>query len=333
MNTKVTAVTGISGLVGGNLARALLAQGYRVRGLIHHDRRAIQGLDVACFPGDIRDIDSLRQIFAGAEVVYHLAAHISLETSEGSQTQAVNVLGTRNVVNACLECGVERLVHVSSIHTLDQDLLGQQGSETHRRARLPRRLHYSRSKTAGELEVRRGVEAGLDAVILKPTGIIGPYDFKPSYLGRAILALAHRKLPALVNGGFDWVDVRDVVAGMIHAQQEAKSGSSYVLSGHWRSVRDIADQVELLTGVPAPRMVVPLWMAYLGIPLMRFLAKIQKQEPLYTRMSLDALSSHQLVNGDLAQRELNIVPHPFEETIADTVDWFAANGYLQLPGN
>ena len=333
MNTKVTAVTGISGLVGGNLARALLAQGHQVRGLIHHDRRAVQGLDVECFPGDIRDIDSLRRIFTGAEVVYHLAAHISLETSEGLQTQAVNVLGTRNVVTACLECDVERLVHVSSIHTIDQDLLGQQGDGTHRRAHLPRRLHYSQSKTAGELEVRRGVDAGLDAVILKPTGIIGPYDFKPSYLGRAILALAHRKLPALVHGGFDWVDVRDVVAGMIHAGQVAPSGSSYVLSGHWRSVRDIADQVARLTGVPAPRMVVPLWMAYLGIPLMRILAKIQKQEPLYTRMSLDALSSHQLVNGDLARRELKIVPHSFEETIADTVDWFADNGYLEPPGD
>jgi dihydroflavonol-4-reductase len=333
MNETVFAVTGISGLVGGNLARTLLAQGYRVRGLIHHDRRAIQGLDVECFPGDVREIDSLRRIFSGAEVVYHLAAHISLEMSEGIQAQAVNVLGTRNVVTACLECGVERLVHVSSIYAVDPDRLDLPENESSTQARMSSRLHYSHSKTGGELEVRRGMATGLDAVILRPTGIIGPYDFKPSYLGKAILALAHRKIPALVRGGFDWVDVRDVVDGMIQAQHKAPSGSSYILSGHWRSVRAIADQVTLLTGVPVPRIIVPLWMAYLGIPLMKFLAKIHKQEPLYTRVSLDALGSIRLISGDPARRELNISPRPFEETIADAVNWFAANGYLQLPGN
>jgi dihydroflavonol-4-reductase len=333
MNETVIAVTGISGLVGGNLARALLAQGYRVRALIHHDRRAIQGLEVECFSGDVRDIDTLRPVFTGAEIVYHLAAHISLEMSEGIQAQAVNVLGTRNVVTACLECGVERLVHVSSIHAVDPDRLDLRENESRMQARMPSRLHYSHSKTGGELEVRRGMAAGLDAVILRPTGIIGPYDFKPSYLGKAILALAYRKIPALVRGGFDWVDVRDVVAGMIQAQHKAPSGSSYILSGHWRSVRAIAHQVTLLTGVPAPRLVVPLWMAYLGIPFMKMLAKIQKGEPLYTRISLDALGSKRLVSGDQAQRELNIFPRPFEETIADAVDWFAANGYLQLPGD
>nr|NIR67609.1 NAD-dependent epimerase/dehydratase family protein [candidate division Zixibacteria bacterium]NIS48871.1 NAD-dependent epimerase/dehydratase family protein [candidate division Zixibacteria bacterium]NIU16950.1 NAD-dependent epimerase/dehydratase family protein [candidate division Zixibacteria bacterium]NIV09103.1 NAD-dependent epimerase/dehydratase family protein [candidate division Zixibacteria bacterium]NIW49949.1 NAD-dependent epimerase/dehydratase family protein [Gammaproteobacteria bact len=192
---------------------------------------------------------------------------------------------------------------------------------------------YSYSKAAGELEVRRGIEKGLDAVILKPTGIIGPYDFKPSYFGRAILAFAQGKIPALVRGGFDWVDVRDVVAGMITAQQNAPSGSSYILSGHWRSVQAVADQVATLTGVPAPRIVVPLWAAYLGLPLMKLLANLQKQEPLYTRVSLDALGSDQSISRDLAEQELNFIPRPFEETIATAVHWFADNGYLRLPSH
>ena len=84
----------------------------------------------------------------------------------------------------------------------------------------------------------------------------------------------------------------------------------------------------MLTGDPSPRIVVPLWMAYLGIPLMKMLAKVQQQEPLYTRVSLDALSSDQRISSDLARRDLNFFARPFEETIADTVDWFAANGYL-----
>jgi len=243
------------------------------------------------------------------------------------------VLGTRNVVNACLECGVKRLVHVSSIHAVDPDRLDPRENERCAQPRVPSRLHYSHSKTGGELEVRRGMADGLDAIILRPTGIIGPYDFKPSYLGRAILGLANRKIPALVRGGFDWVDVRDVVDGMIQAQHKAPSGGSYILSGHWRTVRAIADQVALLTGVPAPRLTVPLWMAYLGLPWMKILAKIQKEEPLYTQVSLDALGSGQRICGDLARRELNFSARPFEETITDTVDWFAENGYLQFPGD
>lgn len=328
MNNTVTAITGISGLVGGNLARGLMTGGYRVRGLIHHDQRAVEGLDVECIQGDVREIDSLRRVFSGVDVVYHLAAHISLETKDQAQTEAVNVLGTRNVVTACLECGVRRLVHLSSIHALHQDDFDQPFDETSPRALSAGHLPYDRSKAAGELEVRRGMEAGLNAIILNPTAIIGPYDFKPSYFGKALLALANGKIPALVRGGYDWIDVRDLVACMIKAEQQAAPGSSYILSGHWRSVRAVADQVAGLTGVPAPRFSVPLWAAYLGLPLMRLFARIQKQEPLYTRVSLEALRSSRQANSALARRELEYRPCPFEETIAAALGWFVESGRL-----
>jgi len=331
MSEKIIAITGISGLVGGNLTRTLLGQGHRVRGLIHQDQRAIKGLDFERISGDVRDIVSLRRVFAGADVVYHLAAHISLKTSEKNQIEAVNVLGTRNVVTACLECDVRRLIHLSSIHALEQKPLDAPVNENSPRALSLDHLPYDRSKAAGEMEVRRGIEAGLNAVILNPTGIIGPYDFKPSYFGRAVLELANGKLPALIRGGFNWVDVRDVVVGMLQAEKQASPGSNYILSGNWRSIRLVAAHVAALTGVPSPRIVVPLWTAHLGLPLIALLAKIQKQEPLYTKVSLDALRSNRCISHDLAGRELNYAPRPFDETIAASIHWFAENGYLRLP--
>jgi dihydroflavonol-4-reductase len=273
-------------------------------------------------------VDSLQRLFVGASVVCHLAAHISLDTAETGELQAVNVLGTRNVVAACLECGVDRLVHLSSIEALEKYRPDRQPDDNAQRASLRDHLPYSHSKAAGEMEVQRGIAAGLNAVILKPTGIIGPYDFKPSYLGRAILALARGEIPALVKGGYDWVDVRDVVAGMLLAQQQAPSGSQYVLSGHWRSVREIALQVTALTGVPAPRITVPMWMAFLGLPFMRLLAKMRKKELFYTRGSLMMLRSSQAMDSFQARLTLGFAPRPFDETIAAAVGWFDENGYL-----
>jgi dihydroflavonol-4-reductase len=262
------------------------------------------------------------------DVVYHLAAHISLETADRAQIEAVNVVGTRNVVSACLACGVRSLVHLSSIHAFAHDHLDKPLDENSPRTLSAGNLPYDRSKAAGEIEVRRGMAAGLNAVILNPTAIIGPYDFKPSYFGRALLAMANQEIPALVRGGYDWVDVRDVVAAMIRVEEHALPGSGYILSGHWRSVRAVADQVAALTGVPAPRLVLPLWVAYLGLPMIRLYAKLNRQAPLYTRVSLAALRNSPQVDSTLARRDLNYKPRPFKKTIAAAVEWFVENGYL-----
>ena len=102
---------------------------------------------------------------------------------------------------------------------------------------------YGLSKVAGEKELLNGIESGLDAIIISPTAIIGPHDYKPSHFGQALLRLANGELPALVGGGFDWVDVRDVVQGAISAEGRARTGTKYILSGHWVSLRDLATLV------------------------------------------------------------------------------------------
>jgi dihydroflavonol-4-reductase len=158
--------------------------------------------------------------------------------------------------------------------------------------------------------------------------MIGPYDYYPSYFGKALLALARGHIPALVRGGFDWVDVRDVVQGAIQAEQVAESGRSYILSGNWHSVRQIADLTTELTGRKAPLLTVPTWLAYAAAPLMAGLARFNNAQPIYTRLTLDALQSNRQISHVRASSELGYQPRPLRKTLRDTLDWFAQNGYL-----
>jgi dihydroflavonol-4-reductase len=182
-----------------------------------------------------------------------------------------------------------------------------------------------------ELEVRTGRDQGLDAIIVNPTAIAGPYDFKPSFVGRAVLAMAGGRLPALVQGGFDWVDVRDVVAGMVQAERNAPNGAQYLLSGHQHTVVEMATWVTDLTGTRRPWLVAPVWLAILGLPLVNLHACLTGGERLYTRFSLETLRYTPAVSNVRAARELGYKPRPFKETLADTIDWFQENGYLDLP--
>jgi dihydroflavonol-4-reductase len=296
--------------------------------LIHHDRRALEGLDVEHVQGDVRDLASMRCAFEGAEIVYHTAARVSLRMDEWPLLKEINVLGTRNVVEACLDQGVRRLVHFSSIHALEQAPLDTPIDEDRPLIASRRCSPYARSKASGEREVRRGIDRGLDAVILNPTGIIGPHDYRPSYFGSVLLSLCRGRLPAVVAGGFDWVDVRDVVAGAMSAEAGAPTGAKYLLSGHWASARDLASTVSELTSVRAPRYTLPIWVAYLGVPFTAAFARMSGGHPMYTRVALDALGSNRAISHERATVELDYHPRPFRETLADTVQWFEEAGLL-----
>jgi dihydroflavonol-4-reductase len=309
-------VTGAAGHVGANLVRALLDKGRRTRVLVHKDQRAIRRLGVEVVKGDICDLGSLVDAFDGAEVVYHLAAHISIFTDEWPLLESVNVIGTRNVVEACLRCGVRRLVHFSTIHATAPEPAGAVLNES--------QLYppYDRSKAAAEGEVLQGIKRGLDAIIISPTAIIGPHDYKPSHLGEALLRLANGRLPALVTGGFDWVDVRDVVEVALRAEEQAPTGAKYILSGHWVSLPDLAKLVAEISGVPAPGFVCPMWLARIGAPFITGFDRLAGRRPLYTSVSLRELRSNRNMSHRRASWELDYHPRPFRETLVDTIRWF-----------
>jgi dihydroflavonol-4-reductase len=329
------AVTGASGFAGGNLLRVLLAEsqktgrGQEIRALLHRNRQTVAGLNVEQVTGDIRDFDSLVRAFQGVEVVYHLAGSISLEMDSWTELEAINVAGTRNVVEACLRCKVRRLVHFSSIHALEQQPFDRPVDENNPLATRADYPPYDRSKAAAESEVRAGMARGLDAVILNPTGLVGPYDFQPSFFGEAILLIARGMLPALVNGGFDWVDVRDVARGAIAAADNAPPGASYILGGHWHSVREIAEITAQIRGQRAPILTAPMGLAQAAAPVVETLCHLARLRPIFTRATLRALRSNHQISHTRAAYELGYAPRPFKETLTDTLAWFEETGRLK----
>ena len=324
----MVAVTGASGHAGANLVRELCKQGRAVKALVHRDRRAFEGLDIETCSGDVLDLSSLLHAFKGTRIVYHLAVHISISRRDAELASRINIEGTRNVVRACREAGVKRLVHFSSIHALSREPKDEVIDE-HRPFADASAPVYDRSKAAAETIVLEAVDKGLDAVVVIPTAMLGPWDFKPSYMGRFLLALFHGNFKSLVRGGFDWVDVRDVVQGALVAEKRGKGGERYLLSGNWLSVKDIAALVCDVAGSKTPGFTAPLWLAHAGIPFIAAASRFTKTEPLYTKESLQALQHHRHISHEKARRELGYAPRPLRDTVSDALDWFKDHGYVR----
>ena len=318
----VTAVTGASGHVGANLVRALVNQGERVRVLIHKGDSALQGLDVERVQGDVRNPECLKAFAANAKTVYHLAVRISLTRQDEDEVMAVNVGGTANVLEACQRAKVERLVHFSSIHAfaaaptrdvIDEDRALNNG------VGVP---VYDRSKAAAERQVRAAMEGGMDAVIVNPTAVLGPHDYEPSAMGKLLLNIYHQRLLATVRGGFNWVDVRDVVAGALCAARQGTSGARYLLAGDYLPLSDLAALVQTVTGKAKPRMVVPQWLAYTGVPFAHLHARIKRAPLLLTHASLTALRNHRYISHARATRDLGYTPRPLQTTLESAFAWY-----------
>ncbi len=324
----VVVVTGASGHIGANLVRALLDNGRRVRALVHKDSRALIDLGVETVSGDICESESLDRAFKGAETIFHLAATISLMMDEWPRVKRVNVDGTQNVIDACIRNKVKRLVYFSSIHAIEpahDDTVINESCSLVESQKCPL---YDRSKADGERLVRQAISHGLDAVILNPTAIVGPYDYQPSHFGSVLSAIANRKLPALVVGGYDWVDARDVAKGAIEAENRAPTGSRYLLSGHYVSVQDVANTIETVTGVPIPYFIAPMWLAGASAPLVTGFNRLFGRRQYFTPVTLRALRNNRFVSHEKATRELGYQPRPFRETLVDTLRWFQKNGNI-----
>ncbi|MEE2902373.1 MAG: NAD-dependent epimerase/dehydratase family protein [Myxococcota bacterium] len=321
-------ITGASGHLGANLVRRLLSQGRTVRVLVHRDKRALEGLQVEIVQGSLHNKSDLDRLIAGANSVYHLAAQISVDGAMGGLVSQTNTQGTQNVVNACIEHEVEKLVHFSSIHALaDAPHRKEETIDEERDLALgPDQMEYGRSKAQAEQIVLDAVKAGLNASIVNPGGVLGPHDYKPSRMGQVLMQLHDGKMPALVEGGFAWVDVRDVVEAAIQAETRGGIGQRYLLAGPWASFRQLADTISSVTGKPAPKFVSPMWLAKWGVPFVGLLAKLTGQEPNYTMESLCAIQCHRNISCEKAKRELGFKPRPLTETIEDTFAWFKARG-------
>jgi len=322
------AVTGAAGFAGGNLCKALCAAGHEVLALVYHDQRALHGLPVTLVKGDVLDQAGLCRMFRSCQLVFHLAARISINGDPDGRVAQINVQGTRNALAAARDAAVSRFVHYSSIEALSQHPL-QEPLDEQRPLVGADGFAYARSKAEADRAVLAACETGMDTVILNPSAMIGPLDAKPSLVGKMLLDLYRRRLPALVAGGFDIVDVRDVTHAALALLEPGAKQPRYVLGGGYISLRELASCFARLSGKPAPRLTTPLGLARAGLPIVRFASRLLGTTPLYTRESLSITANfNRAIDAGLASRKLGFKARPLEATLRDTLAWFKENDYL-----
>ena len=322
------AVTGASGHVGNILCRELVRRDFRVNALVHRNEDDLEELGVGIVRGDILNRESVDELCDGADVVFHLAARISIDRKERELVHATNVGGTRTVIESCMQREGIRMVHFSTIHTFGIQERGRALDEESDSGSHSS-MHYEVSKLQAEKLVFEAVSKGLDAVVLNPTAIIGPRDYQPSYLGQALIGMYRNSLPMLVEGGYDFVDVRDVAEAAITAAQKGRAGQGYILSGKWLGLGGLSALVSEISGSRTPGVVAPALLAQIGLPFIRLWSAMTSQQPLYTAETLEILKySSDRISSDKARREFSYEPRPLEETLRDTFAWFLENGYI-----
>jgi dihydroflavonol-4-reductase len=314
-------VTGAGGHVGATLIRSLLADGHTVRALDTEPGIALEGLPVEIMTGDIRDADFLCSALHKGDQLFHLASVISTSGDKDGLVPSVNVDGARNVAECALRRGISRLVHFSSIHAFDIDTHGATVTEDTRLSTANSRSAYNLSKARGQLEVLKVVERGLDAVIVHPCGVIGPYDYKPSRMGKFFRGVVKGHNARVGPGGFNWVDVRDVVAGARLAMDKGRTGEGYILSGHWASNLELGMMSSEITGQPVPDSAIPMWVIK-ALNLVGPVIKLLGQPPPINQEIIDALVANPDMSSGKAQAELGYTPRELRQTVEDIFEWY-----------
>ena len=323
---KTYLVTGACGHLGGTLVRLLERTGAQVRGLRLPSEQARDRAHVTYYPGDVRDRDSLRPLFrglAGREVVvFHTAAIVDISGEVTPQMHDVNVNGTKNILALCREYGVKRLVYVSSVHAIPEKGGYAVLREVDRFSPQQVTGGYAKTKAEATQAVLDAAAQGLDAVVVHPSGILGPFDGTGNHLVQLVKEYAGGKLPACVKGGYDFVDVRDVAAGCLAAAEKGRSGQCYILSNRHYEVKEVLAMAKTLChGRRLP--VLPMWMAQAAEPLLGWVARVKKQRPLYTKYSLYTLRSNDRFDHGKATAELGYRPRDLRQTVRDTLRWLA----------
>ncbi|MGL5254604.1 MAG: NAD-dependent epimerase/dehydratase family protein [Brevinema sp.] len=315
-------VTGATGHIGNNLVRSLIEKGENVRVLIRPNSMdlPIKGLNVERIIGDITDKESLRKAFEGVEKVFHLAAIISILPQLDKDLALVNIEGTKNVAELCIEKNI-KMIYTSSVHALPDLPHGQPITEEATIDPQKALGKYGQTKALATLSLLDLIKnKGLQCVIVHPAGVVGRHDYHPSQMGWLINAMMSWMFVGM-NGVYNFVDVRDIVKGIILADSKGKIGERYILSGHIVSIGQIKSYVDKAMQrshwyIAMPKFLVRL-AAFIAEPLYGPL----KIKPILTHESLDILYSNADLRNEKAIKELGWSVVPFEQTVADTVQW------------
>lgn len=323
-------VTGATGFIGASIVRELLKEGFHVRVLARHgsDRRNLHGLDVEIVEGDLLDPDSLRQGMRGCEVLYHAAADYRLWTRDPASMYAINVDGTRNILEVALMEGISRVVYTSSVGTLGNPGDGTPGTESTPVTFADMVGDYKKSKFLAEREAEAFVGRGLPLVIVNPSTPVGPYDVKPTPTGKIIVDFLNRAMPAYLDTGLNIIDVEDCARGHILAARHGRIGEKYILGNENLTLRQIFGMLEKVTGLRAPRLRLPYTPILMAAYVNEAMARATGREPMIPLAGVQMARKFMFFDSSKAVRELGLPQRPAFEALERAVEWFRSNGYV-----
>ena len=325
-----TLVTGAAGFLGSHVARQLVARGETVRVLMRpsSNNRAISDLSLEYVTGDLRDAASLERAMKDVKRVFHVAADYRLWARKPQEIYDSNVGGTKNVLAAATNAGVEQLVYTSTVATIAVDRPNLPNEATD--ARLEEMIgHYKRSKWMAEQEVLQAAKEGLPAIVAMPTTPLGPWDWKPTPTGKIILDFLNGKMPGYVETGLNFVGVEECAAGHLLVAEKGKAGERYLLGAENLTLKELLEMIAEITGLSAPGMKIPhtvaLGVAYVDTAFSRLLGK----EPQIPVEGVKIAQHKMFVDCSRARQELGFAPGPVVAALQRAVRWYQANGYVK----
>ena len=332
-----TLVTGATGFIGGNLARALAARDEEMRVLVRPTANdlAIRDVKAARVVGDLLSPESLRQAVSGCETVYHCAANYSFWSRQREQIYQANVQGTRNLLDAARAAGVRKVVFTSSVSTIGLpangggDPSGPLGDES--MPPEPSHLvgHYKQSKFQAEQLALSCNNDNFQVVVVNPCAPVGPWDVKPTPTGRIPLDFARGRVPGYLDTGMNLVDVSDVAQGHILAMERGKPGERYILGNRNLALLEVFRILARITGRRPPRVRFPYWLI-LGVAYCDQWVEsdLLRREPTIPVEGIKITRHPMYVSSDKAISQLGLPQSPVETALENAIRWFADHGYL-----
>jgi dihydroflavonol-4-reductase len=325
-------VTGGNGFMGSRIVRELAARGYDVTALVGADLddRNLEGLGVATRRLDLLDRDGVRAALEGGDLLVHNAACYSFWQRDPNLIYRVNVDGTQHVLDAAAEHGYRKIVYTSSTATLTPSI--NRDVETEESLFDLRRFqgHYKVSKVMAEIAVMRRAARGLPVVVVHPTTVLGQADRRPTPTGTLIVHFLNGRMVAYADTVLNVVDVDDVAEGHVLALERGQLGHQYILGGENLTMREVCDILAELTGIGAPRVVLPARLLYVLGQIGEFIANhVTHRTPIVdVESALHAMANRASDSGK-AEKELGYRPSRARVAIAKAAVWFVENGYCK----
>jgi dihydroflavonol-4-reductase len=299
------------------------------------DLRAITDINIELVKGDVSDRVFLRREMEGCDWCFHCAASYHLWMPDYKPMYLANVEGTYNVIEAAGHTSIHRIIYTSTVGTigLPSEVNGEvvPSTENDTIANEDLTNDYKKSKWEAELLALKFAREGLPVVIVNPSAPIGPRDIKPTPTGQIIVAYLNRELPAFLETGLNWVHVRDVAIGHILAAEKGNVGQRYILGnkeGNW-TMEDTLKMLEEITGIPAPKIKVPHWLAMAAAHIDEGTSFFTKKAPKAPLAGVRMAKYKMWFNPQKAIRELGLPQTPPKQAFTDAVHWFRENGYVK----